>query len=284
MNNILSAIRLLFAHPIARRAPVRTVSNIIRWQTVSRRSAESIVVPWIGGTKLIVRRGMRGATGNLYYGLHEFAEMGFLLHLLRPDDGFLDIGANVGTYTLLGSGVCRARTLAFEPGRQAYKDLSANVAINGLEAMVRIEHVALGERDGETAFTKGLDTMNRVAAANELDTRIVEMRRLDGFETPTPLRLIKMDVEGGEGAVVRGGDLAFAAPSLLAVISETEEPEIVKRLEANGLSRRFYDPFERRLSDTPVHESNNHLFVRLGDEVEHRLANAPRFDVMTVQI
>ena len=41
---------------------------------------------WIKGSKLIVRNGMTGATGNIYCGLHEFADMGFVLHLLRPGD------------------------------------------------------------------------------------------------------------------------------------------------------------------------------------------------------
>jgi hypothetical protein len=54
-------------------------------------------------------------TGNLYAGLHEFSEMGFLLHLLRQNDLFVDVGANLGSYTVLASAVCQARNIAFEP-------------------------------------------------------------------------------------------------------------------------------------------------------------------------
>ena len=44
---------------------------------------------------------MHGVTGNVYCGLHDFAEMSFMLHLLRAGDLFADIGANVGSYTVL---------------------------------------------------------------------------------------------------------------------------------------------------------------------------------------
>lgn len=47
---------------------------------------------------------MRGATGNVYVGLHEFESMGFVLHVLRSSSAFIDVGANVGAYTVLAAG------------------------------------------------------------------------------------------------------------------------------------------------------------------------------------
>jgi len=55
------------------------------WQVRSRVGTECLH-PWIGGTQLVVRSGMTGATGNIYCGLHEFAEMAFVMHVLRGDD------------------------------------------------------------------------------------------------------------------------------------------------------------------------------------------------------
>jgi hypothetical protein len=51
----------------------------------------------------------------VHCGFHEAADMAFVLHLLRPDDRFLDIGANVGTYTILSSGVAQAHSITLEP-------------------------------------------------------------------------------------------------------------------------------------------------------------------------
>ena len=46
---------------------------------------------------------MTGATMNMYRGLHVAADILFVLHVLRVDDVFLDVGANVGTYSILAS-------------------------------------------------------------------------------------------------------------------------------------------------------------------------------------
>ena len=55
---------------------------------------------------------MTGATQNIYCGLQEFEEMAFLLHFLRKDDLPLDIGANIGSYTILAASSVGARTMA----------------------------------------------------------------------------------------------------------------------------------------------------------------------------
>ena len=105
---------------------------------------------------------MTGATGNIYTGLHEFTDMMLTLHFLRRGDLFLDIGANVGTYAVLASGVCGADTWAFEPDPGTVSDLKRNLAINGLEELVTVYDIALGASEGEVGFTIGLDTANRV--------------------------------------------------------------------------------------------------------------------------
>ena len=52
---------------------------------------------------------------NIYRGLFEYEDMLFLLHALRPENIFVDVGANVGAYTILSSKVVNAKSVAFEP-------------------------------------------------------------------------------------------------------------------------------------------------------------------------
>ena len=70
---------------------------------------------WIDGCKFLVSPGETGLTGNLYLGLHEFEDMGFLLHYLNDQDFFIDIGSNVGSYTLLSGVVKKSTVVSFEP-------------------------------------------------------------------------------------------------------------------------------------------------------------------------
>ena len=73
---------------------------------------------------------MTGATGNIYAGLHEFNDMAFCLHLLRSGDLFVDVGANIGSYTVLASKVAGANSITLEPVPQTFERLKRNVNIN----------------------------------------------------------------------------------------------------------------------------------------------------------
>lgn len=262
-------------HPLARRHPIATLARIARWQVESRLRAGTHDKPWIGGARLLVRRGMAGATGNLYYGLHEFADMAFLLHFLRPADLFVDIGANVGTYTVLAGKVVGARVAAFEPHPATADWLESNIRHNAIEGRTTVHRVALSDHEGTGALTDGLDTMNRVVAPGE--GREVPLRTLDAMLAGESPAMLKIDVEGHEPEVLAGAAATLAKPSLRAIEIETVTDGILALLEGNGFVERFYDPFARALSAAPVVTAcSNRLFVRDTAVIEERIRTAPR--------
>jgi FkbM family methyltransferase len=272
---LIADLKLILSHPLNRGKPLSTLARFAAWQIASRLRAE-IEFEWMEGAKLIVNRGMTGATGNIYCGLHEFVEMAFLLHFLRANDLFLDIGANIGSYTILAAAVCGARAIAFEPDPDTARALRRNIAINHLSALAEVREVALGAVEGRTGFTVGLGPGNRVAAPNDKWVQDVPIRRLDdipGVETPT---LIKMDVEGFEEQVLSGASRVFALPSLLAIQSELCTPRVQHVLGTFGFEQRFYDPFTRTLPLTPCgFRTANALFIRDTESVAKRLSRAP---------
>lgn len=202
---MLNTLKFILNHPLNRGRPISTLARYASWQIRSRLQDE-VVVDWIEGTKLVARNGMTGATGNIYCGLHEYADMSFVLHLLRPGDLFVDVGANIGSYTMLASGVCGARSIAIEPDPRTVQHLGRNIAVNGLGGRVDLKMTAVGEETGTIAFTTGLDTMNRVAAAGDRDAQMVPLARLDDLLDSCAPVLIKMDVEGFEAPALRGAE------------------------------------------------------------------------------
>jgi FkbM family methyltransferase len=211
-----------------------------------------VIVPWIDDARLAVRHGMTGATGNIYCGLHEFAYMAFVLHALRPGDHFLDIGANVGSYTVLASKVCGASSIAIEPDPGTARSLRRNIALNAIENNVEVVEAAVGASEGHSRFTVGLDTCNRVATAGDADVREVRVVPLDkiiGTRQPT---ITKMAVEGFEAAVVAGASDTLEHRSLLAVITETESAGVAETLCAAGFRPARYEPFTRTLDIGPA--------------------------------
>jgi FkbM family methyltransferase len=240
-----------------------------------------VIVPWVGGIRLAARRGMKGATGNIYAGLHEFADMAFTLHFLRPDDLFVDVGANIGSYTLLASGVCKARTISFEPDPQTMVLLRRNIDLNGLDGRVLLEQTAVGAEDGEVEFTLGRDTCNQVTQGKAGRTQRVSMRTLDTVAGLTPPTMIKVDVEGYEAQVFRGAQAVLKSPLLKAVITEGQSTADTAPLLSAGFEEYEYDPFQRMLSRAARHRfGNNALFLRDSSFAAARLSAASSFQVL----
>lgn len=284
MRALIDLRRLFSTHPLTRNAPLRAWSRFVSWQIRSRLQ-EEVLVPWIAGQHLAVRRGMTGATGNIYLGLHEFPDMMMLLHFLREEDLFLDVGANVGSYTILASGVCRAKTWSFEPDPDTARHLKRNVTVNSLDGLVTIYEIALGDADRKISFTRGLDTMNRVAKVDDKDTRTVCQCRLDTLIREHQPVMIKMDVEGHEEVALRGAQALLANKCLKVIELETVTPAINAMLTAYAFERASYDPFGRKLRREPKGPcSANSVFVRDWEYVSSRLNTANHVKVFGCSI
>jgi FkbM family methyltransferase len=236
---------------------------------------------------------MTGATGNVYAGLHEFEDMAFVLHVLRPDELLLDVGANVGSYTVLASKVLGARCIAFEPVPATFAALQDNVHLNGVADRVDLRRVAVGRQSGVARMTTELDTGNRIAELDGAGDATIEvpMVALDDVEAAAPAGLVKIDVEGHEASVLAGARRLLSSPSLLGVIMETNrsalaygrsETEAHSALLEAGLSPHGYAPFERRLIPLGrgYNLDANTLYLRDVARVEERVRGARSFRVL----
>jgi FkbM family methyltransferase len=280
VSSIRNLSKFFSTHPLTREAPFGAWARFVAWQ-IRSRVQKDIIFHWIEGQCLAVRRGMNGATGNIYVGLHEFADMMLPLHFLRETDLFFDIGANIGTYSILAAGVRGAEVWAFEPDPQTALSLKRNIHLNGLQGRVKIHEMAIGDYDGVMTFTLGLDTMNRIATSIDDQVQTVQVRRIDGLISDRWPIMIKLDVEGHEEAAIRGAKALFANDSLKVVELETVTEEIENTLEQYGFSQAFYDPFSRLLtSSETLHGASNAVYVRDWDFVAARLAAAPNVRVL----
>ena len=231
---------------------------------------------------------MTGATGNIYCGLHDFEEMAFVLHALRPGDLFLDVGANVGSYTVLAAGVAHARTISCEPSPATFRHLLDNIRANDLAARADARNVALGSARGHLKFTTGLDTVNHILSDTENGDSIeVEVFPLDELLASEPAgpRIIKIDVEGFETQVISGASATLKSPALLAVLMELngsgnrygfDEAKLNNQILSSGFSPCEYEPFTRKVTpSTTPGTSGNTLYVSRVSELAQLLQAAP---------
>jgi len=293
MLPLLRLFRFVVNHPVNKNHRIAAIRDLLKWQLGSRLVPGEVVFNWIEGTKLVVTNGEAGLTGNVYSGLHEFEDMGFLLHFLRPADNFFDIGSNRGSYTVLASGVCRATTIAFEPIPATFAKLRANVRINDLDDLVTPMNVGLGDRQCNLWFSESLDAANHIV---EVDTNIskvsVPVVRLDDATSLVPA-LIKIDVEGFEMSVFSGATRILSNNDLKGLIVEINESgakygysdrDLICLLNKYGFRAFSYNPRVRLLKESSVGSqcSGNVLFLRDLPYIENRIQTAKRFAVRSI--
>ncbi len=272
LTSLARTSRFFADHPLTKNDKARAWARFAAWQMRSRLHDE-IIVPWIEGQRLAVRRGMWGATGNIYAGLHEFSEMMLVLHFLRPGDLFVDVGANVGSYTVLASGVAGADTIAFEPAPDTAALLRRNIEINRLDSLVTVHEMAASASDGHVSFTSGRGPENAVSADGTNQVRAV---RLDGVLRGKSPAMLKIDAEGHDGEVIKGAEAILAGESLKVVIAEAVAPSIRSTLADHGFSPVTYDPIRRAL----LNDTSAAVFVRDRGFVAARLATAESITVL----
>jgi FkbM family methyltransferase len=274
-------------HPLTALDYSGTIVRFLRWQLGSRIIDAPILFSWIGGTRLLLERGMTGATPNVYAGLHEFADMGFLLHFLRPGDLFADIGANVGTYTILASGVVGASSLAVEPIPETFERLSMNIKLNRIEDRVHLLQCGVGSSAHQTmAFVADHDTMNRVAPPEYLGKKLdVSVVSMDSVCKNFKAALWKVDVEGFEEQVLEGAGRALKSEALVAVQLEGDGSTIRQIMRFHGFSLYNYDPFNRVLTaGDDQRKGANALWIRNLAFVADRCVLGPKFRIGKLEI
>jgi len=140
--------QFLHEHPLTSQHPAQALARYVRWQLGSRLLGSAIAVDFVNGARLLVRAGMTGAIGNVYAGLHEFADMAFVLHVLRAGELFVDVGANVGSYTVLAAKGVGARVVCFEPVAATHAVLMDNIRLNEIASQVDAHQACVGSAPG----------------------------------------------------------------------------------------------------------------------------------------
>ncbi|MCG8277393.1 FkbM family methyltransferase [Stenotrophomonas sp. NLF4-10] len=293
MLGILRIARGISNHPIHRG---RKTKAIIRWLflVISSRltPTRQIAIPYVGESILVWPEESTSVTICARYGLGEYADMAFLLHMLRSDDIFCDVGANAGVYTVLAGHSVGCNVVAIEPIPRTFDLLMQNVFANHIAPKVDAKNIGVGSKRDVLNFTSSLWSYNHVVETCGDETIRVDVFPLDHVLNGNIPCAIKIDVEGFEAQVIQGAMKTLSNPLLQAVIVEVwhghlerysnSTSDVLLALQEAGLHGPYwYEPEGRILINPGQQEKRkfNQIFVRDIDWVLARVKESRQYEI-----
>ena len=174
-----------------------------------------------------------------YYwlGTHEPRVLDELAARLQPGFTYWDVGSHVGYMVAVASRLVGATgvVVAFEPNPANVKRLQRTIELNGLDN-VTVRAVALSDRVGDSEFfLNDASTMGSLVVSSSLAESVtVRTSTIDEELKSVPAPdLLKIDVEGGESAVLAGASrmLRDHRPTLIVeVLSRVQQRDVANRL------------------------------------------------------
>ncbi|MGH7739944.1 MAG: FkbM family methyltransferase [bacterium] len=223
---------------------------------------------WVQGHRMVLddQDSLELATREIY----EPLETRLLLENLRPGQTFLDIGANIGYYTLLAARQVgpQGKVFAFEPDPENFRILKTNVEFNGYSNATLLPQ-AVSAQSGEARLY--LNPRNRGdhrlydSKDNRSSLPIAQVALDDVFkELETIPHFIKMDIQGAEAGALAGMKKLLSRCARVILISEFG-PEGLRRFGADpqiflrdltelGFKIREIDEASATLLDTDLNE------------------------------
>ncbi len=153
-----------------------------------------------------------------FFGYYEADLSRYVRSLLRPEMVFVDVGANIGQYTLLAAQSLGIEGIvyAFEPEPRNFAGLMGNIALNQFSNIEALQ-VAVADYGGETSFFVNLDdrdTLNcgthsmrfkqEVGKQKEIKVKVTMLDQ--ALADALRVDMIKIDTEGAELSVLRGAE------------------------------------------------------------------------------
>ena len=204
-----------------------------RWPVQLRLSQSTIMDDEPGGVISLVNM----------LGRYDFNNMHFVQRLLARTPVFIDVGANIGAYTLIASEIASAKVVSLEPIPTAYAKLQRNLTLNDRKNVVSL-NLAASKQPGTLLMTcDGASPVNHVVAPGSIDERTmsVQVDTLDAICARLGLApsLIKIDVEGHEPEVLAGA-VECLRHCHACLVENGDRASIVGFMREHGMIGPFY--------------------------------------------
>jgi FkbM family methyltransferase len=159
----------------------------------------------------------KGVENFLYfYGTYEAGTLSIMKNCLRPNDTFLDVGANIGLMSLYASFLVgdKGKIYSFEPEPKIFSIFLQNISLNQRENIIPL-NIALGESKGEGNLylnpdfgcgSTSLIEPKYKSSQNCIKTQIESMDEVISIYKISGIKMVKIDTEGYEALILKGAE------------------------------------------------------------------------------
>lgn len=232
----------------------------------------------------IFKLDIRSSTERYAFFSHQYdkREIDILLNILRSDKIIVDVGSNIGFYSvsLLMGAIKRGlavKMLCFEPVKGNYHRLNENISNNNLQNICSTFNFGLSNRITSSQivlrgdFLTGSATGNASIALNEdfdagLERQTIHLDTLDHFvekhyrQEINKIHLVKLDIEGHEDLFLEGAikTLTVARPIIFMEVNKE-----YYRIRGGKLDNYFMDKIPINYKVLKVHSFNEQTFTEI---------------------
>jgi len=291
----LKTLKTITSHPLTKNNKLAVLTRFFKRGLVVRLCPYPVIYPFIEPARLQVEKGMSSAELQIFTGLYDYQEMLFVLHSLNEDDLFVDVGANIGVYTLLASKVKGSRSISMEPVPNTYQHFLDNILLNQIGHKVKALNIGVGEKKGQLLFTKSLNSsLNHVKFEedNSADLISIPVDSLDNLLSDEKPLILKVDVEGFETMVIKGAKEVLKKETLKAIIIELNglsnkygfnDQDIHKTILDQGFEPYNYNPAQRTFIKLDGFGDQNTIYIRDLEFFKGRISLSPKFRVLGIE-
>jgi FkbM family methyltransferase len=248
------------------------------------RQAKASTVTDIHGHRMLLDE--KDSMGLSIDPMFEPLETRFCAALTRPGSVVIDIGANIGYYTLLFAKAVgpTGKVFAFEPDHDNFHLLNENIRVNGYENVVPVQAAVSDSNECIQLYRNDANRMDHRTYAPGISwipvtvdaTRLDDYVKLGGLSVD----LIKMDIQGSEPAALKG---------MAKILNENENVVLITEVWPHAMRRAGHDPAEylQRLAEMRflfyrIDERRQRIFPTTADDLLRSLDDQDKWSVTNV--
>ncbi len=280
MYKYLRGFKRVFLHPLNRGKFFSTFTRLIWWQVNRAFFNYSVIVQIKPNASIICRPNSSYGSLVIYTQLPEYNEQEFMYQYVEPSDTIIDIGAHIGSETILLASKLgkKGKIFSFEPTPSTFAELQQNISINTFSSQVYLEQLVVSRSNSIAKFylgeTSETNSLGEDPNAKSITLQCVTLDRYALKKHIKHINLLKVDVEGFESDIMQGARKLLQNHQIDCMVIEINSRgstiDAKNHHLINDLTNRYnYDLYL-------VNESQQLIPYRFLDQVHNLIAISPK--------